>query len=53
MNEFEHFCECVMKGKEPISKMEEAVQLMEIIDCIYESAEKKREVILYDQRGIG
>ncbi len=46
INEFEHFIECIKNDKEPLARPEEAVKLMKIIDGIYKSSSKKREIIL-------
>ncbi len=45
-NEIAHFVDCVENGTICKSPSEEGVQLMKIIDAIYESAATKREVIL-------
>ena len=44
LDEFEHFIECIVCGKEPLAPPEQAVKLMKIIDGTYESARTKREV---------
>ncbi|NLY19498.1 MAG: Gfo/Idh/MocA family oxidoreductase [Clostridiaceae bacterium] len=46
VNEFSHFIDCVKNGTEPLSKPEEAVVLMKIIDGIYKSSQTKQEVVL-------
>lgn len=46
INEFSHFIDCVKTGKEPLSKPEEAVILMKIIDGIYKSSQTKQEIKL-------
>ena len=46
--EVEHFVECIVDGKEPISSAEQGVMLMQMLDGIYESAEKGRSVPIAD-----
>lgn len=46
VNEFQHFTDCIVNGREPIAPVEEAVRLMKIIDAIYKSSETRREVLL-------
>jgi len=46
INEFSHFIDCIKTGKEPLSKPEEAVILMRIIDGIYKSSQAKQEIKL-------
>ena len=48
MNEFQHFVDCIREDLEPLSKPEEAVKIMKIIDAIYKSAETGKEVVLND-----
>lgn len=45
-NEIAHFVDCITKGTECISPAEDGVELMKIIDAVYESASKNREVII-------
>lgn len=45
-NEIAHFVDCFSKGVECISPAEDGVEIMKIIDAIYESAKTGREVIL-------
>jgi len=40
----EHFVESLRKGKEPIFKVEEGLEMAKIIDAIYKSARRKREI---------
>lgn len=46
IDEFEHFIDCIRNDKEPMARPEEAVELMKVIDAIYESAETGKEVRL-------
>ncbi len=45
-NEIRHFIECVRTGEQPISPVEDGVQMMRMLTGIYESARLRREVIL-------
>ncbi|MGB9678424.1 MAG: Gfo/Idh/MocA family protein [Thermoanaerobacteraceae bacterium] len=47
LNEFEHFIKCIKYDKQPISTAEQGFKLMKLIDSIYESAEKTKEIILF------
>ncbi len=40
----EHFIESIRKGKDPIFRVEEGLEMAKIIDAIYESARKKKEI---------
>jgi predicted dehydrogenase len=42
--EIDHFIDCIINNTECICKNEEAVQLMEIIDAIYKSAETGKTI---------
>lgn len=44
--EIAHFVDCVSKGIECISPVEEGVEIMKIIDAVYESARIGKEVLL-------
>ena len=44
--ETKHFVDCILDGSEPISSASQGVTLMQMLDGIYESSEKKREVQL-------
>ncbi len=44
--EIDHFADCILRGAECISPAEDGVELMRIIDGIYESARTGREVSL-------
>lgn len=44
--EVEHFVDCILEDKEVLTKPEEAVIIMKIINALYESADKKQEVKL-------
>jgi len=44
--EFNHFIECIRKDKEPITKKEEIISVVKIIEGIYKSAETQKPVIL-------
>ncbi len=45
-NEIAHFVDCVVNGTECASPAEDGVELMKIIDAVYESAKTGREVLL-------
>lgn len=45
-NEINHFISCMQTGQQPISPVEDGVEMMKIICGIYESAAKGREVYL-------
>jgi len=40
----QHFVECILEDKEPLATAEHGVRVMEILDALYESAAKGREV---------
>ncbi|GIO11407.1 oxidoreductase [Cohnella xylanilytica] len=42
--EVDHFVDCVLGGKEPISPVEDGVEIMKILCGIYESAREGREI---------
>lgn len=44
--EIKHFIDCVQNGTECINTAEDGVEIMKILDAIYESAESKHEVII-------
>jgi len=43
--EVKHFVECIKEGKEPITKKEEIISVVKIIEGIYKSAEKNQPVV--------
>lgn len=45
-NEINHFVDCVLNNKKCISPAEDGVELMRILDAIYESAKTGHEVII-------
>ncbi len=45
-NEISHFVECISKGTSCISTAADGIEIMRIIDAVYESARTRREVIL-------
>ena len=45
-NEINHFVDCVLNNKKCISPVEDGVELMRILDAIYESAKTGHEVII-------
>lgn len=45
-NEINHFLECIQQGKQPISPVEDGVEIMKILCGIYESAAKGEEIQL-------
>jgi predicted dehydrogenase len=46
--EVKHFVGCIVDGKEPISSAEQGIMLMQMLDGIYESAQKGRSVPIAD-----
>ena len=46
LSQFEHFADCILKDKTPISPGEHGVLMMKVLDAIYKSSETKREVII-------
>ena len=46
--EVKHFIGCVIDGKEPISSAKQGIMLMQMLDGIYESAQKGRSVPIAD-----
>ena len=46
--EVKHFVGCIVDGQEPISSAEQGIMLMQMLDGIYESAEKGRSVPIAD-----
>ena len=46
--EVKHFVECVIDGKVPISSAKQGIMLMQMLDGIYESAQKGRAVPIAD-----
>jgi predicted dehydrogenase len=44
--EVKHFVDCILDGREPISSARQGVILMQMLDAIYASSEKKGEVRL-------
>ena len=45
-NEINHFVECVKDGKETIAPVSDGVEIMRILNAVYESAETGKEVYL-------
>jgi predicted dehydrogenase len=45
-NAMEHFVDCVLDDKEPMATGEQGLECMKILDAIYQSAEKGKEIIL-------
>lgn len=45
-NEINHFVECCQTGKESIAPVADGVEIMKILNTIYESAEKGKEILL-------
>ncbi|RCX16060.1 putative dehydrogenase [Anaerobacterium chartisolvens] len=52
-NECRHFVECIISNKEPSASVEQAYELMKIIDSAYDSASKKKEVRLTSKMQFG
>jgi predicted dehydrogenase len=46
ISQFEHFADCILNDKDPISSGEHGVTMMKILDAIYESSQTGREVII-------
>jgi predicted dehydrogenase len=46
MEEIKHFIDCVENGTDCINTAEDGLEIMKILDAIYESAKLKREVII-------
>ncbi len=46
--EVKHFVGCIVEGEEPISSAEQGIMLMQMLDGIYESAEKGQSVHIAD-----
>lgn len=45
-NEIRHFLDCIKEGREPISPVEDGVQIQRILNGIYDSARLGKEIIL-------
>ncbi|WP_019004103.1 Gfo/Idh/MocA family protein [Cohnella laeviribosi] len=45
-SEIDHFVECVREGRKPISPVEDGVEMMKILNAVYESAERREEIRL-------
>lgn len=45
-NEIDHFIECIRTGREPISPVEDGVEVMKMLCGVYESAAQGKEVLL-------
>ena len=45
-NEIDHFVDCVLNNKPCVSPVEDGVELMRILDAIYESAKTGHEVVI-------
>jgi len=48
-NEINHFISCIVNGSECMSPAVDGVEIMEIIDAIYESASTEHEIKLYKE----
>lgn len=46
ISQFEHFAACILEDKTPISPGEHGVLMMKILDAIYASSNKGREVVI-------
>lgn len=44
-NEINHFINCCLTGEQPIGDIDDGLEMMKILTAIYESAEKKREIV--------
>ena len=51
--EVKHFVACIVEGKVPISSAEQGIMLMQMLDGIYESAEKGQSVSITDMSATG
>lgn len=45
-NEINHFVECCLDGKSPVAPVEDGVEVMKMLNAIYESAQTGKEVYL-------
>lgn len=45
-NEINHFVECCLDGKQPVAPVEDGVEVMKMLNAIYESAQTGKEVYL-------
>ncbi|MEK5038292.1 Gfo/Idh/MocA family protein [Sporosarcina sp. FSL K6-3457] len=45
-NEINHFVDCCLEGKEPIAPVADGVQVMKMLNAVYESAKTGKEVYL-------
>ncbi|WP_138494593.1 Gfo/Idh/MocA family protein [Paenibacillus pinistramenti] len=45
-NEIAHFIECVQQNKQPLSPVEDGVEIMKILNAVYESAAAGKEIYL-------
>jgi predicted dehydrogenase len=43
-NEINHFVDCCLTGKTPISPVEDGVEMMRMLCGVYESAEQGKEI---------
>lgn len=44
LGEISHFIECILEDKEPIPNIDQAIAIQKVLDAIYKSAEKHKEV---------
>ncbi len=44
--ELKHFAECVLEGKTPKYPLEQAVQMQQMLEAIYDSAKEGKEIVL-------
>ncbi|MDP4098335.1 Gfo/Idh/MocA family oxidoreductase [Paenibacillus sp. P96] len=45
-NEIDHFVDCILTGNQPISPVEDGVEIMKILNAVYESAAQGKEIYL-------
>jgi len=45
-NEINHFVECCLEGRETIAPIEDGVEVMKMLNAVYESAKTKQEIYL-------
>ena len=50
-NETKYFLDCVKSGTQPLSSLEDAVKMMQIIEAIYASSESGREAVIAKAKG--
>ena len=49
--EIDHFIQCCQTGQTPISSLDDGIEIMKMLNGIYKSAEKGREITLQEHKG--